>query len=328
MNLTQLSAFRAVMTSASLSDAARKLGRTQPAVSLAIRSLEDTLGMKLFERRGRQLVPVPEAQYLLVEAERVLDRMTTVSRTMKSLAAGRAGSLRVSAMPGPSSFLFPRFVADWLGDSGEFDVNITSRSSMQIEELVRTQSIDFGFCDAPTATGRDAQYHTEQISAESFVALPASHELAERSQLALENLAGRPLGALQAGHAHRERIAERFQREGLPLAVSVESQTFSPLLHFVRTGRCLAIVGPLAVVSERITRNLDGEVVFRPLSDAPRYEYAILTPMLRPLSQVALALKSAWRAALMTHLEKIGSRPLIENRGEGPYHGSGTVGGA
>jgi DNA-binding transcriptional LysR family regulator len=58
MNLTQLSAFRAVMTSASLSDAARKLGRTQPAVSLAIRSLEDTLGMKLFERRGRQLVPV------------------------------------------------------------------------------------------------------------------------------------------------------------------------------------------------------------------------------------------------------------------------------
>jgi len=91
MNLTQLSAFRAVMTSASLSDAARKLGRTQPAVSLAIRSLEDTLGMKLFERRGRQLVPVPEAQYLLVEAERVLDRLNTVSRTMKSLAAGVRG---------------------------------------------------------------------------------------------------------------------------------------------------------------------------------------------------------------------------------------------
>lgn len=312
MNLTQLSAFRAVMTSASLSDAARKLGRTQPAVSLAIRSLEDTLGMKLFERRGRQLVPVPEAQYLLIEAERVLDRLNTVSRTMQSLAAGRAGSLRISAMPGPSSFLFPRFVADWLGDSGEFDVNITSRSSMQIEELVRTQSIDFGFCDAPTASGRDAQYNTEKITAESYVAVPAGHPFAAKSQISLHDLAAQPIGALQAGHAHRERIAERFHRAGLPFAVVVESQTFSPLLHFVRTGRCLAIVGPLAVVSEEITHNLGKQVVFRPLEETLRYDYAILTPMLRPLSQVAQALKSAWRVALMAHLEGIGARPKIE----------------
>lgn len=315
MNLTQLSAFRAVMTSASLSDAARKLGRTQPAVSLAIRSLEDTLGMKLFERRGRQLVPVPEAQYLLVEAERVLDRLTTVSRTMQSLAAGRAGSLRISAMPGPSSFLFPRFVADWLGEDGEFNVTITSRSSMQIEELVRTQSIDFGFCDAPTTLGRDAQYETEKITADSYVALPKRHPLAGAPCIALGDLAGQPMGALQTGHAHREHIAERFQREGLPFEVSVESQTFSPLMHFVRTGRCLAIVGPLAVVSEEITRNLAHEVVFRPLQAPLRYDYAILTPMLRPLSQVALSLKAAWRAALMEHLDAIGAAPRIEEPG-------------
>jgi DNA-binding transcriptional LysR family regulator len=322
MNLTQLSAFRAVMTSASLSDAARTLGRTQPAVSLAIRSLEDTLGMKLFERRGRQLVPVPEAQYLLVEAERVLDRLTTVSRTMRSLAAGRAGTLRISAMPGPASFLFPRFVADWLADSGEFDVNITSRSSIQIEELVRTQSIDFGFCDAPAASGRDTQYNTETITAESYVALPAGHPLAAKSQIALQDLAGQPMGALQAGHAHRERIAERFQRESLSFVVVVESQTLSPLLHFVRTGRCLAIVGPLAVVAEGISDSFGGQVVFRPLEDSLRYDYAILTPMLRPLSQVAQALKSAWRGGLMTHLEEAGASPRIEGQEPTPDEGA------
>jgi DNA-binding transcriptional LysR family regulator len=312
MNLNQLSAFREVMTSASLSDAARKLGRTQPAVSLAIRSLEETLGMKLFERRGRQLVPVPEARYLLVEAERVLDRLTTVSSTMKSLAAGRGGSLRISAMPGPASFLFPRFVADWLGDRGTFELTITSRSSMQIEELVRTQSIDFGFCDAPTGDGRDGQYRTERISADSFVALPMKHPLADQPRIALEQLVDQPMGALQAGHAHRERIGQRFQRKGLALDVTVESQTFSPLMHFVRTGRCLAIVGPLAVVSEQITRNLGGQVVFRPLEEPLHYDYAILTPMLRPLSQVALALKSDWRAALVAHLEQVSSAPWVE----------------
>ncbi|WP_306152792.1 LysR family transcriptional regulator [Roseovarius sp. MMSF_3281] len=326
MNLSQLSAFRAVMTSVSLSDAARKLGRTQPAVSLAIRSLEETLGMKLFERRGRQLVPVPEAQYLLVEAERLLDRLSTVSRTMQSLASGRAGSLRISAMPGPSSFLFPRFVADWLGGSGEFNVNITSRSSMQIQELVRTQSIDFGFCDAPTTTAQGAQYNTEQITAESFVAVPAGHALAGKPRIALDDLAGQPLGALQVGHAHRERIARRFQRSGLALSVVVESQTFSPLLHFVRTGRCLSIVGPLAVVSENITRNLEGAVVFRPLEETLRYDYAILTPILRPLSQVALTLKSDWRQALMAHLDEIASDPRIEGAGDTTAQGISPTG--
>ena len=61
MNFAQMSTFQAVMTSASLSDAAHKLGRTQPAVSAAIKALEDQLGLQLFERRGRKLIPVPEA---------------------------------------------------------------------------------------------------------------------------------------------------------------------------------------------------------------------------------------------------------------------------
>jgi len=70
----------------------------------------------------------------------------------------------------------------------------------------------------------------------------------------------------------------------------------------------------LAVVSEEITNNLGKQVVFRPLEETLRYDYAILTPMLRPQSQVAQALKSAWRVALMAHLEGIGSTPRIETQ--------------
>ncbi len=58
MNFTQLTVFREVMDSGSISQTAKKLGRTQPAISLAIKNLERSLGLSLFERRGRQLVPV------------------------------------------------------------------------------------------------------------------------------------------------------------------------------------------------------------------------------------------------------------------------------
>ena len=59
MNLNQLTVFHEVMTTGSISQAARNLGRTQPAISLALKALEDTLGFQLFQRQGRALLPVP-----------------------------------------------------------------------------------------------------------------------------------------------------------------------------------------------------------------------------------------------------------------------------
>ena len=115
MNISQLSAFHAVMTSESLTDAASKLGRTQPAVSAAIKSLEDQLGLQLFQRKGRKLVPVPEAQYLLTEASAVLSQMSRIRMTMRGLAEGQTGSLSLAAMPGPVAMLFPKFIAEQIG---------------------------------------------------------------------------------------------------------------------------------------------------------------------------------------------------------------------
>ena len=93
MNFTLLSSFRAVMTSANLSEAANKLGRTQPAVSAAIKTLEEQLGLKLFERFGRRMVPLPEAQYLLAEAEEILSRLERVRLTMRGLVDEKTGNL-------------------------------------------------------------------------------------------------------------------------------------------------------------------------------------------------------------------------------------------
>ena len=89
MNLIQMLTFETVMTSASLSDAAKKLGRTQPAVSASIKALEDQLGLQLFERRGRKLIPVPEAQYLLTESKAILSQVNQVRQTMRSLSGGQ-----------------------------------------------------------------------------------------------------------------------------------------------------------------------------------------------------------------------------------------------
>lgn len=96
MNLRQLRAFQEVMLTGSMTEAARNMGRTQPAVSALIVGLEGTVGYQLFERRGGRLHPVPEAHFLLTEARSILDRVGRLRETMQGVGALHAGHLRIA----------------------------------------------------------------------------------------------------------------------------------------------------------------------------------------------------------------------------------------
>lgn len=312
MNISQITAFQAVMTSASLSDAATKLGRTQPAVSAAIKTLEDQLGLRLFNREGRKLVPVPEAQYLLTEVTAILNQLARVRQTMKSLADGQSGSLNVAAMPGPVSMLFPRFIANQIEKDAGFSISVLARSSNQIAELARAQSIDFGFADAPDIRGEETLYSASLLSATCFVAVPAAHDLAHRDTIGFADLADEPLGTLQASHAHQRDVSGRFEAHGIAQNVMVESQTFLPILQFVSAGLCCSIVDPLTVVHVNSAPDLSRAVVMRPLADTVRYRYAIFEPQYRPLSVLAETIKRAWRAEVFRLLDNIDAAPREE----------------
>ncbi len=311
MNLTQLRAFREVMRSSSISQAARRLGRTQPAVSQAIKQLEEELGLTLFIRQGRELIAVPEAAYLLVEAESILDRLSMVSSTMKSLVNHHSGELSVAAMPGPSMHLFPDFLSRVLRDRPAVRVSFAARSSQQMRELASTQSIDFGFADLLPDAGPASRVRAEGIVGDCFCAVPAEHPLAARPVLRCRDLDGLPLATLLGDHVFRQRVLDAIRAEGAACNVVLESQTFVPIIPFVADGRCLTIVDPLTVVTVSRLGLAAGQVVFRPLDPPLRYEYAVLSPAFRPLSQLALHVKERWTAEVVDHLEALDANPAM-----------------
>lgn len=309
MNLNQITAFRAVMSSPSLSEAARKLGRTQPAVSLAIKGLEEKLGMPLFRREGRQMIPVPEAHYLASQAEDILNQLSAVTRTMQSLATGTAGTLNVAAMPGAAAYLFPHFIAESISPTSDITVNMSARSAPQIQELARAQSIDFGFADAPADGADHKEYEMELITADCLVALPADHPLAKKTEIALQDLDGLPMGTLQGDHTHKRRTQSLFRGGGCSFNQVIDSQTFLSLLQFVRAKHCLAILDPLTRVTDGEVGLTRGEVVYRPLIEDIRYDYVVIWPRYRPLSQLALHMKDAWRDHVIELLDKFSAAP-------------------
>ena len=316
MNLIQLTVFREVMETGSISQTAKKLNRTQPAISLALKNLEKSLGLTLFERKGRRLVPVPEAHYLLAETAGILDRLSTISTTMEGLIKGHSGSLNIATMPGPSAFLFPRFISQSVGENPEIRITLSTRSSPQIMELAGTQNIDFGFADFEYTFGREPQYSAELIQADCFCAVDCKHPLAARGSIKISDLDDTPMGGLHASHPFQRKVRREFQDMSANYNPTVTCQYFLPLIPFVSSGQCCTIVDPLTVATERELNLSNGKVVFVPFDNPLRYEYAILEPDHRPPSQLALKIKAGWKAEVLRMLKELEANPSTKWYGE------------
>ncbi len=309
MNLTQLTVFREVMETGSISQTAKKLNRTQPAISLALKNLEKTLGLTLFERKGRRLVPVPEAHYLLAETTGILDRLATISSTMEGLIKGNAGNLNIATMPGPSAFLFPRFISQSVGENPDIRITLSTRSSPQIMELAGTQNIDFGFADFEHSAGKEPQYSAELIRADCFCAIDCEHPLASRKILTLSDLDGTPMGGLHPSHPFQRKVRQEFEDVAAEYNQTVTCQYFLPLIPFVSSGQCCSIVDPLTVATEKELNLSNGKLVFLPFEKPLRYEYALLEPDHRPPSQLAIQIKAGWKAEVLKKLEAVQANP-------------------
>ncbi len=298
MNMTQLTVFREIMLSGSVSQAARNLGRTQPAISSTLATLEAGLGFQLFERRGKRLYPVPEAHYLLEEATQILDQLTTTERNIQNLKALQSGELRIVAMPGPSVFLVPQLVSQIAKNNNDIRATVVTRSSPQVHQLVSTQSYDVGIADL----GVEYSLNTSLVRSEPFAsdclfAVPANDPMAQKKVLQPADLNGRPLATLhREHHSHRE-IRRAFQVAGAELVVRFETQYYLPLLTYVEEGLACAIVDTLTAETYRHYRGEAAHrVIFRPFSPEITLSFATLTPAHRPPSQLAQAFISLWRA--------------------------------
>jgi DNA-binding transcriptional LysR family regulator len=228
------------------------------------------------------------------------------------LRSAETGSLNVAAMPGPSAYVFPRFISDNIGSDASFQTTISSRSSPQIRELASTQSIDFGFADFEEPEGKSPQYSSEIISSNCFCALHRDDALAQKERVSIADLDGQSIGTLHGNHPFPRKLAQAFQQENAAFVSHIAAQFFLPLIPFISLGHCCAIVDPLTVVTGRELNIASGQVVFVPFDAPIRYEYATLTPLHRPPSQLATRVKDRWMESLFTLFDEMGAGPALK----------------
>lgn len=191
MELRHLRYFLAVAETCHFGQAAEQLHIAQPALSYAIRQLENSLDATLFTRTTRHVALTPAGEFLRVEATRILDGVDAAQRGVRRIAAGRSGLLRLG-LTGTAAFShlpkIARIVRQEL-PAVALDIHADLLTPDQCEGL-RTGALDVGVL-RPPAVGGDVA--TRTIAAEPLVlAVSADHRLAAEPVVSLADLRSEP----------------------------------------------------------------------------------------------------------------------------------------
>ena len=302
MNLKQLSAFREVMLTGTVSEAARNLNRTQPAISSLIAGLEDDIGFKLFARRRGRLHPVPEAHFLFEEAGEIIGRLDAAERTIKSVRDLDRGTIRIVSMAGPSVFMLPDLIGRFVEGREQVQVSLITRSSIQVQQLISAQQYDMGLADLGfVGADRSPLVDYEVMSFECLCAIPAGDPLAEKGCVTAADLDGKPMATLYADHPTFTQTEAAFAEMGARLNGRFETVYFIPMFTYVERGLAYAVVDPLSAESYKLFSGGEPRIVFRPFRPAVRLVASIMTPAHRPLSNLA----QSFRALLRDEVHRI-----------------------
>ena len=297
-NLRHLEAFRAVMVAGTVVGAAQLLNLTQPGVSRTIGLLEVRLGYALFERRGRRLVPTPEAEALYREIEQVYAGIERISQVAQDIRFQRAGALRVATLPALAQWLVPRAISRLLESRPNVTVFVQSLPSRQIAELVATRQFDVGVVELPLA--RPA-IEIEALEPVRYMAvLPAAHPLAGRRVISVKDLHGERMILLSQHSYVRYQIDDAFSSAGLAPNVVVETPSSSIACAMVAAG------AGITLVSQWTAEPFAGPgIVVRRLKEALASRYGIIYPAER----ARLALAQSFADELRTEMKSATAKP-------------------
>jgi DNA-binding transcriptional LysR family regulator len=136
MDLRRLEAFCKVYDLRSFSKAGRDLYLSQPTISAHIASLESELGVLLFDRLGRSVLPTLAAEALYRNARSILEMLQTAKSEVDALREHVSGEFAVGASTIPANYILPRFIGDFLRRHPEVDIRLRIGDSEQVVEDV------------------------------------------------------------------------------------------------------------------------------------------------------------------------------------------------
>ena len=249
-----MAAFCAVVERKSFSQAAERLGVTQPAVSLQIRSLEQRLGRQLLDRSGRRVEPTEAGLRLYASAQRLLQAEEQMLEELESDDDGVvSGTLELGASTGPGGSVVPVLLCEFQERHPDVRARLSVSDTQTVVARVADRELELGIVGA----GRRHRGVTFEpfFRDEVVLAVPASHAFAGKT-VTLEQLRTEPLIVMQEGAGVRQVIEDELRKAGTRLRdldVRLELGLQESVRSAVLAGHGVTFISRLAIDSDLAT---------------------------------------------------------------------------
>lgn len=280
MNMALIEAFGAVMKTGSTTRAAVLLGISQPAVSRALRRLEDTTRLRLFDRAGPRLVPTPEATLLhqeLLRTEIGLDRLRQTVARMRDVGTG---VLKLASAAAMGLHFMPKVISAFLAARPNVAMTFRVDSSATVRELVASGQFDLGVCAD--------EIDTSQLIAEPFATspglcvMPAGHALSRRKTVRPEDLRDQAFVGLAPEDTARRALQSHLDAAGVRCRIVIETPFSASVCQLVLEGAGIGLVNALTYVSANYAAL---GLAARPFEPAISFQSLMILPPQRARSQ-------------------------------------------
>jgi DNA-binding transcriptional LysR family regulator len=214
MDTRQLAAFCEVVDRRSFSEAAARLGVTQPAVSQQVRALEQRLGTQLLDRSGRRVEPTEAGLQLYRGAQRMLAFEEQLLEELGEPEGPLRGTLEIGASTGPAAIVLPLLLCEFQRDNPDMHVELSVSDTQSVVELVADRRLELGIVGAAR---RHRSVAFEPFFRDEVILItPPGHSFAGKT-IELDDLSQGPLIVMQQGAGVRQMVEDELRRSGRKL---------------------------------------------------------------------------------------------------------------
>ncbi len=284
INFKLLHMFLLVAEANSFKRAAEKSNRSQAAVSMQIKHLEQQLGVALFHRTTRRVELTKDGKHLLISARKALAEIETGLLQIRESVDMHHGVLSISCVPTVAATRLPHILVAFQKEHPKISVHVRELVATELLESVRRREVDFGI---GPKIGTIAEFKYKPIlSDETYALVPSTYKLPRKSGITLKELSRLPILRLSTSTAFRGEVDRALKVQNLTLDTKFEVIQAQTLIAMAEAGLGAAI---LPKISMPLRTRLQAIPVVAPLMTR---QISIITLRGQALSPAAARLAS------------------------------------
>lgn len=210
MTIVQLEYIVALDSYRSFVLAAEKCFVTQPTLSMQVQKLEDTLGVKIFDRSKQPVVPTEIGEEIIAQARILLSESQKIKEIISDRQKDLSGELKIGIIPTISPYLLPRIIANFIEKYPLVKLIVWEQTTEEIVQKLKLGTIDCGILSTPL---HEAGILEIPVFYENFVAYASkSSKLFKKKSIEPDDIDMEEIWVLNEGHCMREQVLNICQR--------------------------------------------------------------------------------------------------------------------